>query len=175
MQENGKLFSFLVVIFCAFLLGFPNQKALAQGSENYYCVDTVINSIKIGQFAGNRNLAFGVKNVAEEVLSEKDFEIASKEDATYHLVIELIYFDLEQSKTNFGVFHKDANTTVIRMRGKLIIDGTVVKTAIAEEKSSEIATSTFAVSEGGGFNQQSASNAVKKTCISLINQLTKEN
>jgi uncharacterized lipoprotein YajG len=176
MQENGKLFSFLVVICCVFLLlGFPSQKALAQRSENYYCVDTVTNSIKIGQFAGNRNLAFGVKNIAEEALSEKDFELSSKEDATYHITIELIFFDLEQSKTNFGVFHKDANTTVIRMRGKLIIDGTVIKTAIAEEKSSEIATSTFVVSEGGVFNQQSASNALKKTCISLINQLTKDN
>jgi hypothetical protein len=175
MQENGKLFSFLVVIFISFLLlGMPHAKGLAQKSENYYCVDTVINSVKIGQFAGNRNLAFGVKNIAEEALSEKDFELASKDDATYHLAIEIIFFDVEQAKSSIGVFHKDANITVIRMKGKLIIDGKVIKTAFAEEKSSEIATSSFVVSEGGGFNQQAASNALKKTCISLINQLTKE-
>ena len=174
MQENGKLFSILVVsLFVCFLLGIPSQKALAQKSENYYCVDTVMNSIRIGQLAGNRNLAFGVKNVAEEALSEKDLELSSKDEATYHLSIEIIFFDVEQAKTNFGVFHKDAYITVIRMRGKLIVDGTVIKTAVAEEKSSEIATSSFVVSEGGVFNQQAASNALKKTCISLINQLTK--
>jgi len=174
MQENGKLFSFLglfLIIFMALALKSDNVVTI-QNPEKYY-IDTVINNVKLGQLTGNRNLAFGVRNITEEALMDKDFEMASKkEDATHHIWIEILYFDIEQVKTNMSIFHKDANNTVIRMRGKLIVDGKTIKTAVAEEISSEIAVSSFIVSEGGGFNQQAASIALKKTSISLIEKLT---
>jgi hypothetical protein len=171
MQENGKLFSFLVIM-CLFLMSLTLKTDNVNRSYvDTYCVGRVENSVQIGALAGNRNLAFGVKNIAEEVLQDKGFELTDQTDATHHVVIEILYFDIEQVKSNVGVFHKDKNNTLIRMRGKLIVKGKTIKTAIAEGVSSEISTSSFIVDEGGGFNQQAASNALKKTCISLIEKL----
>jgi hypothetical protein len=173
MQENGKLFSFLAIA-CLFLMSLTlkSDNARHRSYAESYCVDRVENSVQIGPLAGNRNLAFGVKNIAEEVLQDKGFELAEQTDATHHVVIEIVYFDIEQVKSNIGVFHKDKNNTLIRMKGKLVVNGKTVRTAVAEEVSSEISTSTFIVDEGGGFNQQAASNALKKTCISLVEKLT---
>jgi hypothetical protein len=173
MQENGKLFSFLI-IFCIVLSAFTlKSDRIAKGieQEEKYSIDTVINSVQIGKLAGNKNLAFGVKNIAEEVLLDKDLELTNSNNASHRISIEIIFFDLEQAKSNIGFYHKDAAITVIRMRGKLTINGKLVKTVIAEEKSSEIAVSSFVVSEDGGFNQQTTSNAIKKTCISLIEKI----
>lgn len=177
MQENGKLFLFLGLFLCVFTaLSLKSQtNATDQNPEKYY-IDTVINNVKIGQLTGNRNLAFGVRNIAEEALMDKDLEMASKkENASHHIWIEILYFDIEQVKTNVSIFHKDESRTVITMRGKLFVDGKTIKTAVAEETSSEIAVSSFIVSEGGGFNQQAASIALKKTCASLIEKLTTKN
>lgn len=173
MQENGKLFSFLVIM-CLFLMSLTlkTDNANRRSYVDTYCVSRVKNSVQIGSLAGNRNLAFGVKNIAEEVLQDKGFELVEESDATHHVFIEIVYFDIEQVKSNIGVFHKDKNNTLIRMKGTLIVGGKTLRTAIAEEVSSEISTSTFIVDEGGGFNQQAASNALKKTCISLVEKLT---
>jgi hypothetical protein len=170
MQENGKLFSFLAVT-CLFFMSLTLRTDNVRRGMDTYCVERVENSVQLGPLAGNRNLAFGVRNIAEEVLQEKGFELTEQSNATHRIVIEIVYFDIEQVKSNIGVFHKDKNNTLIRMRGKLIVNGKLTKTVIAEEKSSEIAVSSFVVSEDGGFNQQAASNALKKTCISLIEKL----
>lgn len=177
MQENGKLFSFLIIFYIILSAFSPEQHSVVKNvsqNEKYY-IDTVINSVQLGKLAGNKNLAFGVKNIAEEVLSDKDFELTTVSgDASHHISIEIIFFDLEQAKSNIGFYHKDASITIIRMRGKLTINGKLMKTVIAEEKSSEIMVSSFVVSEDGGFNQQTASSALKKTCISLVEKLTKK-
>jgi len=57
------------------------------------------------------------------------------------------------------------------MRGKLIKDGKVKKTIIAEESAQEVSMSTLLIDEGGKFNQASLSSALKKTCNTLINKL----
>ena len=46
-----------------------------------------------------------------------------------------------------------------------------IKTEFAEGKSTEISTSTIIIDEGGKFNQESASSAIKKTTINLLDKL----
>jgi uncharacterized lipoprotein YajG len=132
-------------------------------------VESVSNKIQIGNLAGNRNLEFGVKNVVEEFLQEKDFELnpESKDKVT----IDIIYLDVLKTKSNLSVFHKDAESVVIRLKGILTHDGKKIKEVIVEEESSEISMSTLAIDNGGNFNQQSLSNALKKSSNKLVNKL----
>ena len=132
-------------------------------------VESVSNKIQIGNLAGNRNLEFGVKNIVEEFLQEKDFELnpESKDKVT----IDIIYLDVLKTKSNLSVFHKDAESVVIRLKGILKHDGKKIKEVIVEEESSEISMSTLAIDNGGNFNQQSLSNALKKSSDKLVNKL----
>ncbi len=38
-------------------------------------IEGVTNDVKVGKLAGNRNVAFGVKNVLEEFLQDKGYDI----------------------------------------------------------------------------------------------------
>lgn len=135
------------------------------------CIGDVINSVKIGPLTGNKNLAFGVKNIAEEALLDKGYELVNKNDSTLKLNIEIVYLDIQQTSTGISVFHKNDNETIIRMKGVVTKEGKKIKDYIATGKSSEISTSTVIVDEGGGFNQASARSALKKTIINLIEKL----
>lgn len=135
------------------------------------CIGNVTNSIKIGALANNKNLVFGIKNIAEEAILDKGYSIVEKNDSTPKLNFEVIYFDVLQTNTGVSVFHKNNNETIIRIKGTLIQEGKKPKEYIAVGKSSEISTSTMIVDEGGGFNQASARSALKKTIINLIENL----
>jgi hypothetical protein len=138
-------------------------------AEEHIWVESVTNQVKIGKLAGNRNLEFGLKNILEEFLQEKDFELnpESKDKVT----IDIIYLDVLKTKSNLSVFHKDAESVVIRLKGILKHDGKKIKEVIVEEESSEISMSTLAIDNGGNFNQQSLSNALKKSSNKLVNKL----
>jgi hypothetical protein len=134
----------------------------------------VKNSIKMGSLSGNVNLTLGVKNILEEALMDKEFNLSNNaESSDYTLQAELIYFDILKTNSNISVFHKDNSETLIRMKGTLYKGGKKVKEIIVEESSSEISSSTLAISYDGSFNQQTARNAVKKTCIKLIEGIIK--
>lgn len=138
-------------------------------AEEHIWVESVENKVKIGKLAGNRNLAFGVKNVLEEVLQEKGLELAPS--ATQRLKVEIIYLDVLTTKSNISVFHKGEEEVVIRLRGTLYKDGKKDKEVIVEEGSAEISMSTLIIDEGGKFNQTSLSNALKKGSVKLISKL----
>ncbi len=38
-------------------------------------VESVVNKIQVGNLAGNRNLEFGLRNITEEFLQEKNFDL----------------------------------------------------------------------------------------------------
>ena len=134
----------------------------------------VKNSIKMGSLSGNVNLTLGVKNILEEALMDKEFNLSSNaESSDYTLQAELIYFDILKTNSNISVFHKNNSETLIRMKGTLYKGDKKVKEIIVEESSSEISSSTLAISYDGSFNQQTARNAVKKTCIKLIEGIIK--
>ena len=133
-------------------------------------VGTVTNKVKMGPLTGNKNLAFGVKNVAEEAILDKGHDL-NNDSSAFRLDLEIIYFDIQQTSTGVSVFHKTENETIIRIKGILYTNEKKPKEYIATGKSSEISTSTMIIDEGGGFNQASARSALKKTIINLIEKL----
>ena len=138
-------------------------------SEDHVWVDGVVNSVKIGKLAGNRQLSFGVKNILEEYLQENGKDLTPS--AENKIKVEIVYLDVLTTKKNVSVFHKNEEEVVIRMKGILYKDGKKVKEVLVEEGSSEISMSTLIVDEGGKFNQTSLSNAIKKACGSLVTKL----
>ena len=134
-----------------------------------YKVAEVKNSIKIGALAGNRNLEFGVKNIIEEIIQERGYDLLPT--SKNQIFVELIYMDVLQTKSNLSVFHKDNNAVVIRMKGYIVKDGVKSKEKIAEGQATEVSTSTIIISNEGKFNQQNLSSAIKKTCDNIVKQL----
>ena len=146
-----------------------NPDNIWYNEEEHIWVESVENQVKIGKLAGNRNLAFGVKNILEEYLQEAGYDLSK--DASYKLKVNIVYLDVLSTKTNISVFHKGEDETVVRLQGILYKDGKKVKEVVVEEGSSEISMSTLIVDEGGKFNQTSLSNALKKASDSLIKKL----
>ncbi len=138
-------------------------------SEDHIWVEGVTNNVKIGKLAGNRQLAFGVKNILEEYLQESGKDLTPS--AQNKIKVEIVYLDVLTTKKNISVFHKNEEEVVVRMKGILFKDGKKVKEVLVEEGSSEISMSTLIVDEGGKFNQTSLSNAIKKACGSLVTKL----
>lgn len=138
-------------------------------SEDHIWVESVTNNVKIGKLAGNRQLAFGVKNILEEYLQETGKDLTPSSENK--IKVEIVYLDVLTTKKNISVFHKNEESVVVRMKGILTKNGKKIKEVLVEESSSEISMSTLIVDEGGKFNQTSLSNAIKKTCGSLITKL----
>jgi hypothetical protein len=159
-----------LLLFVLFFILCLNSNA--QTNPKIY-VDTVINNIQIGSLSGNKNLAFGVKNMVQEIINEQDsfILVGSKDMSDYSIKVELIFFDIVNTNSGFSIFHEDKSTTVIRMKGILYKGNKKIKQEFSEGKSTEISTSTIIIDEGGKFNQESASSAIKKTIITLINNL----
>jgi uncharacterized lipoprotein YajG len=135
-------------------------------------ISSVNNLIKVGPLTNNTNLAFGVKNVLEEAVQDKGYSLVKDMwDADLVLNIDIIYFDIEKSKSNISVFHKDENAVVIRMRGQVTKDGQIIKNALVEDSSSEIVASTGLVATDGKFNSTVSRNAIKKTCVLVVSKL----
>ena len=138
-------------------------------ADDHIWVESVTNQVKIGKLAGNRNLAFGVKNILEEFLQEKGYDLSAS--SPYKLQVQIVYLDVLTTKKNISVFHSGEEEVVIRLKGTLTKDGKKEKELIVEESSSEVSMSTLIVDEGGTFNQTSLSNALKKASEKLINKL----
>jgi len=138
-------------------------------AADHIYVEKVTNKVVIGKLAGSRNLEFGVKNILEEYLQEKGYDLSP--DAEQKLKVEIVYLDVLTTKSNLSVFHKNEQEVVIRLKGILYKDGIKEKEVIVEESSSEISMSTLIIDEGGKFNQTSLSNALKKGCDKLITKL----
>ena len=137
-------------------------------NEHIY-VSNVTNLVKAGKLAGNRNLEFGVKNVLEEYLQEKGYNITP--DAPFTLDVDIVYLDQLTTKKGISVFSKTDNAVVIKLKGTLYKEGLKQKEVEVEESSSEISMATLVVDQGGKFNQSSLSSALKKGCDKLITKL----
>ena len=138
-------------------------------ADEHIWVESVTNDVKIGKLAGNRKLEFGVKNILEEFLQEKGYDLSP--NSPYKLKVSIVYLDVLTTKSNISVFHKGEEEVVIRLKGVLTKDGSKQKEVVVEESSSEISMSTLIIDEGGKFNQTSLSNALKKGCDKLITKL----
>lgn len=140
---------------------YQEPKAIAVGN--------ITNKVKIGAIAGNRKLEFGVKNVIEEVLQDKNYNI--DQAANQKLDVDIVYLDVLKTESSFSVMHSNKESVVIRLYGTVSKDGKVIKKALVEESAEETSMSTLLIDEGGKFNQQNLSTALKKACNSLVNKL----
>jgi len=149
---------------------FKNSPGNIWYDENeHISVQNVTNLVKAGKLAGNRNLEFGVKNVLEEYLQEKGYDLTP--DAPFTLDVDIIYLDQLTTKKGVSVFSKTDNAVVIKLKGTLYKEGLKQKEVEVEESSSEISMATLVVDQGGKFNQSSLSSALKKGCDKLITKL----
>lgn len=138
-------------------------------SQETIKIEEVTNNIVMGPFAGNRNLAFGVKNILEEVIQDRDYYL--DENSTKSIKVELLYFDVKKNSMQLAVYGRKVDVTLIAAGARLIVNGKVVKTVTVKESAKSISTSTLIIDDGGKFSQAGVSTALKKVCVKLIKKL----
>lgn len=149
----------------SFLLTF-NSTLYAQNAVK---VGDVENKILMGPHAGSRDLSFGVKNILEEVIQDKGFDLAP--NATITLQVELLYFDVKKVTTQIAVYGKTSDITEIIAKGTLYENGKKKKSVIIKEQAKTLVTSVVILDKGGKISDSDISAALKKTCEGIINQL----
>jgi uncharacterized lipoprotein YajG len=153
----------LLFIITALLLGIGSY---AQGTIK---VDEVVNNVVMGPQAGNRDLAFGVQNILEEVIQEKGYELDP--NSTKVLKVELLYFDVKSTNMQLAVYGNTVEVTEIVAAAKIILDGKELKTVVVKGQAKSISSSTIIIDEGGKFSQTNVSSALKKVCEQIIEKL----
>jgi hypothetical protein len=166
MKIGLKFTTILLTVFFALI----NSNGYTQ-SLSPISVSEVTNDIKLGNLAGNKNLAFGVKNIIEESLMDLGYPLIK--DSKLQIKVRLLFFDVNNVGTNISVFHKGVATTQIIASAELWDSGKRIKKTVQKGESAEITTSTLIVGTDGKFNQQSTSNALKKVCENIIEDLMK--
>jgi uncharacterized lipoprotein YajG len=132
-------------------------------------IGEVENHIKLGPFAGNRDLAFGVQNILEEVLQDKGYDLYP--NSTTVLKVELLYFDVKKTNVQLAVYGKNTEATEIIAQAYFIVDGKKKKPVVAKGTAKSISTATLIIDQGGKFSQTDVSTALKKVCVELIEKL----
>jgi hypothetical protein len=138
-------------------------------AQNLIKVGEVTNEIRLGPLAGNRNIAFGVKNILEELLLDLEYDLSPT--AEKQINISLVFFDITNIGKNVGVYHNKVSATQIIAIGELQEDGKIKKKTIQKGVSKEISNSTLVVASDGSFNQQTASIALKKVLVQIVEEL----
>ena len=139
-----------------------------EGPEDI-AIGAITNKVQMGNLAGNRKLEFGVKNILEEVIQERGISLdpASKN----MLKVDIVYLDVLKTQASFSIVHNNKESVVIRLQGFLYKGDKLVKKILVEESADEISMSTLLIDEGGKFNNQNLSTAIKKACSSLVKKL----
>jgi uncharacterized lipoprotein YajG len=138
-------------------------------SQETIHIQEVTNNIVMGPFAGNRNLAFGVQNILEEIIQDKDYYL--DDNSPRNIKVELLYFDVKKNNMQLAAYGRKVDITQIIAGARLIVDGKVVKEVTAKGASKSISTATLIIDDGGKFSQAGVSSALKKVCEQLINKL----
>lgn len=159
----------IFVICILLLLPTGSNKEIQIDDQDLIMVGEVTNEIRMGKFAGNRNLAMGVRNILEELLMDLDYDLSDQ--ASTKVNVRLVFFDIKNIGNNIGILHKDVSLTQIIAIGELEVKGKVKKRTTQKGTSKTISTSTLVVTEDGTFNQQTASIALKKVCEKIIKNL----
>lgn len=154
-----------VGIFLFLLLGVTQLSH----SQDLIKVGEVTNEIRLGPFAGNRNMAVGVKNILEELLMDLDYDLSP--NAEKQINIRLVFFDVTNIGKNIGVYHNKVSATQIIAIGELQEGKKIKKKTTQKGVSKEISNSTLVVASDGSFNQQTASIALKKVLAQIVEDL----
>ena len=153
-----RLFLFLI----SFLLGFT-----LYGQE--LKIGTVENKIVIGDLAGNRDLAFGVTNVLEEVI--QDFGYDLNPNSSLEITVELLFFDIQKNNLQLAVYGKNVDVYQLAARATLYDNGKKKKSVTAKGTAKSVSVSTLVLDKGGNFSQANVSTAIKKLCEDLVKKL----
>ena len=153
------------------LLPSGSDNELYTNDQDLIKVGEITNEIRMGKFAGNRNLTVGVRNIIEELLLDLDYDLSDQ--ANTQINVRLVFFDIKDIGTNIGILHRDVALTQIIAIGELEKNGKVKKRVTEKGTSKTISTSTLVVADDGTFNQQTASIALKRVCENIINKLLK--
>ena len=132
-------------------------------------IGTVENKIQLGTLVGNRDLAFGVTNVLEEVVQDMGYDL--NPNSEIELTVDILFFDVKISSLQIGVYNKNTDLYQIIARGTLRKNGKKKKIVVAKGTAKSISTATLLVDEGGKFSQANVSTAIKKLCEQLIDKL----
>lgn len=132
-------------------------------------IGDIKNNIVMGPLAGNRDLAFGIKNILEEVIQEKGYDLDPQSQKI--LTIDILYFDVKSTNMQLAVYGNTVEVTEIIAQGKLLLDGKELKTVIVKGQAKSISTATLIIDSGGKFSQTNVSSALKKLCEQLIEKL----
>ena len=160
---------FKIFVICVLLLTPRGSNNELHNDDSLIKVGQVTNEIRMGKFAGNRNLTIGVRNILEELLLDLDYDLSDQ--ASTQINVRLVFFDIKDIGTNFGILHKDVALTQIIAIGELEKNGKVKKRTTQKGTSKTISTSTLMVADDGTFNQQTASIALKRVCENIIKNL----
>jgi len=150
------------ILFLSCLVGF-----LANSQE--VNIGKVENKIVLGDLAGNRNFAFGVKNVLEEVAQDMGYDL--NPNSPLEITVDLLFFDVKKTSIQAAVYNKTTDTYSIIARATLYKDGKKKKIATSKGEAKSISTATLIIDEGGKFSQANVSTAIKKLCEDLIVKL----
>ena len=132
---------------------------------NAQTINTVVNNKIIhGDLAGNRDISFGVKNILDELVQDQGYDLYENSESI--LKVDLLYFDVIRKSTTVAIATKTNNQV------EIIADATFNgKTKRVKATADNIITSTIVLNNGGTFNQQSVSVALKKLCEQIIQKL----
>lgn len=149
-----------------FLLSFLFSFSIVAQEVN---IGTVDNKIVLGELAGNRDLAFGVRNVLEEVVQDAGYDL--NPNSSLEITVDLLFFDVKKNNIQLAVYSKNTDIYTIIARASLYKNGKKKKIVNAKGQAKSISTATLVVDEGGKFSQTNVSTAIKKLCEQLITKL----
>ena len=132
-------------------------------------IGSIDNKIILGDLAGNRDLAFGVQNVLEEVVQDAGYDL--NPNSSLEITVDILFFDVKKNNVQLAVYSKNTDVYTIIARATLIKNGKKKKQVTAKGQAKSISTATLVIDEGGKFSQTNVSTAIKKLCEQLITKL----
>jgi hypothetical protein len=135
--------------------------------QNCIKIDTVYSSVKSKQLSsllGNRNICFGIKQVAEEEISNK-YCISDKGEP---VKIEIFYFGVPNKSLRIAGIEKTDQVTQVGI--KIYYKNKEYK-GIGESETEVRATMIQLSDEGIPFSKMTVSSAIKKAIQECVTQL----
>ena len=166
-----KTFAQRILLVLTLMLLLSTSSYNPHEQDNFISIGKVTNEIRVGPFAGNPSMAYGVRNILEELLMDLDYDLS--ENADTKINIRLVFFDVKNIGKSIGIYHNKVSLTQIIAIGELEKNGKVKKRTTQKGSSKQISTSTLVVASDGTFNQQTASNSLKKVLEAIIKDLLK--
>lgn len=127
---------------------------------------SIENKVIAGPALGNRDLSFGVSNILEELLQDRGYSLDPNSPNV--LSIEIMYFNVQKTSVQLGVYGKNLDVTEIIFRATLTKDGKKPKPIVVKDQAESISTSTLIIDQGGKFSQANVSTALKKVCEGVL-------